>query len=51
LNLQGQLVKEFLPAFKNNYLYTENVSDLKSGLYIIEIIGNKNILKQKFWKQ
>lgn len=51
LNLQGQIVKEFTPEFKSNYLYTENISDLKNGLYIIAIIGSKNILKQKFWKQ
>jgi hypothetical protein len=51
LNLQGQIVKELVPSFKSNYLYTENINDLKNGLYIIEIIGSKNILKQKFWKQ
>jgi hypothetical protein len=51
LNVQGQIVREFTPEFKSNYLYTENVNDLKSGLYIVEIIGSKNILKQKFWKQ
>ncbi len=50
-DLQGNLVKQFNQIFKSNYLYTENVTDLKSGLYFLEIKGNKQVIRQKLLKQ
>lgn len=50
-DLQGNKVKQFNQVFKSNYLYTENITDLKSNLYILEIKGNKQVIRQKLLKQ
>lgn len=50
-DLQGNAVKQFNQVFKSNYLYTENIHDLKSGLYFLEIKGAKQVIRQKLLKQ
>lgn len=50
-DLQGNTVKQFNQVFKSNYLYTENINDLKSGLYFLEIKGAKQVIRQKLLKQ
>ncbi len=50
-DLQGNAVKQFNQQFKSNYLYTENINDLKSCLYFLEIKGNKQVIRQKLLKQ
>jgi choice-of-anchor B domain-containing protein len=50
-DLQGNAVKQFNQHFKSNYLYTEDINDLKSGLYFLEIKGNKQVIRQKLLKQ
>lgn len=47
IDLQGKLVKQFNQHFKSNYLYTESVSELSKGLYIVQIKGNSHIVQQK----
>jgi hypothetical protein len=47
----GKEIKTFIHQFKSNYLYTESISDLSNGLYILELNGSKTSLKQKFLKQ
>lgn len=50
-DLFGKEIKTFKHQFKSNYLYTESISDLSNGLYILELNGSKTSLKQKFLKQ
>ncbi len=51
LDLQGKIVKQFAQQFKSNYMYAESINELTNGLYIIQIIGSKNNIQQKLWKQ
>jgi len=50
-DLQGTSVKQFSQRFKSNYLYTENITDLKAGLYFLEVKGTDKVIKKKFLKQ
>lgn len=50
-DLQGNLVKKMKHNYRTNYLYTEDISDINNGIYIITFLSNNHIIKHKLIKQ
>ena len=51
INTQGRIVKQNRTTNESNYIYTMNVSDLSSGIYLLEITSDAEKVIKKFVKK
>lgn len=51
INMQGRVVKQISESRASQYVYTMSVSDLSTGLYLLEIESNLGKTKMKFVKR
>jgi len=51
INTQGRIVKENTVSNSSDYVYTMDVSNLNSGIYILEIASNSEKIIKKFVKK
>ena len=50
IDLEGKLIQKFNQNFKSNYLYKEDINELKNGVYFLEIKGSKSVFHKKIVK-